>query len=68
MIIQLNPVFPVHTPKGKGYANFLIDRGIEMDNEWIVFMQTGEIWSFLNKDIRLDNNITYNRIGNVEMV
>ncbi|HJT86085.1 MAG TPA: hypothetical protein VJ697_16520 [Nitrososphaeraceae archaeon] len=64
----MNPVFPVHTPKGKGYANFLIDRGIEMDNEWIVFMQTGEIWSFLNKDIRLDNNITYNRIGNVEMV
>jgi hypothetical protein len=49
------------TPKGKGYANFLIDRGIEFDNEWIVFLENCEIWSFLNNQVRLESNYTYKR-------
>ncbi len=49
------------TPKGSGYANFLVDRGMEFDNEWVVFLESGEIWSFLNRDVRLEKNITFGR-------
>jgi hypothetical protein len=61
LILQLNPPIPMITPKGKGYANFLIDRGIEFDNEWIVFLENCEIWSFLNNQVRLESNYTYKR-------
>lgn len=60
-MLQLNPQIPMVTPKGRGYANFLIDRGMEFDNEWIVFLENGEIWSFLNSDVRLEKNYTYGR-------
>ena len=61
MILQLNPPVPMKTPKGFGYANFLIDRGMEFNNEWIVFLETGEIWSFQNNKVRLDTNYTFDR-------
>lgn len=61
MILQLEPPIPLKTPKGDGYANFLIDRGMEFNNEWIVFLDNGEIWSFMNQDIRLHTNYTYGR-------
>ncbi len=61
MIIQLNPAIRMNTPKGPGYANFLIDRGMDLDNEWIVFLDNTEIWSFLNDKVRVDKNYTYNR-------
>lgn len=60
-MLQLNPPIPMKTPKGSGYANFLVDRGMEYDNEWIVFLETGEIWSFLNNEVRLEKNYTYGR-------
>lgn len=63
MILQLDPAIPMSTPKGKGYANFLVDRGMEFDNEWIVFLDNGEIWSFLNPQVRLHKNYTFNRIS-----
>ena len=52
----------MNTPKGKGYANFLVDRGMEFNNEWIVFLESGEIWSFLNDKVRLESNYTYGRV------
>jgi len=62
MIIQLNPPLPLITPKGKGWAYFLIDYGQEHDLIWIVFQDsTSECWSWLNKDIKIQQNITYNR-------
>ena len=61
MMLQLDPPVPMKTPKGKGYANFLVDRGIEFDNEWVVFLENGEIWSFLNHEVRLEKNYTYGR-------
>ncbi len=64
MILQLNPPIPMQTPKGQGYAHFLVDRGLELDNEWIVFQDSGEIWSFLNREVRLEKNITYGRRDN----
>jgi hypothetical protein len=63
MLLQLNPPVPMKTPKGFGYANFLVDRGMEFNNEWVVFLDNGEIWSFQNKDVRLQRNYTYGRDG-----
>jgi len=62
MILQLNPIIPVSTPKGLGYAHFLIDYSEEMDLFWVVFLNdTGECWTFKNPDIRAQKNITLGR-------
>ncbi len=61
MILQLDPPIPMVTDKGSGYANFLIDRGMEFENEWVIFLDNGEIWSVLNSKVRLCKNITYGR-------
>jgi hypothetical protein len=62
MILQLNPALPVLTPKGKAYAHLVIDYSQEHDLYWVVFLQdNGECWTYSNKDIRLENNITLGR-------
>jgi hypothetical protein len=62
MIVQLNPPLPLITPRGKGIAHFLIDYGLEHDLLWVVFQNdTGECWTWLNKDIKATENITYHR-------
>ena len=38
MITQLNPPLPMETPKGGGWAHFLIDYGPESALLWVVFM------------------------------
>ena len=61
-MIQLNPQIPVLTPKGKGWAFFLIDRSQEHDLEWVVFLDDGGYcWTFQNSDIRLQKNLTFAR-------
>jgi hypothetical protein len=62
MIIQLNPALPVLTPKGEAYAHFLIDYGMEEHLLWVCFInETGECWTFRNKDIRIQKNYTLSR-------
>jgi hypothetical protein len=62
MIVQLDPPLPMTTPKGKGWAHFLLDYGQEHHLLWIVFIDTtGECWTFQNPDIRLQANITMGR-------
>jgi hypothetical protein len=63
MILQLNPIISLETPKGHGYANFLMDSGEEGDLYWIVFLDIGEIWTFKNSEVRLSKNITLGRNG-----
>jgi hypothetical protein len=61
-MIQLNPQIPVLTPKGKGWAFFLIDRSQEHDFEWVVFLDDGGYcWTFRNSDIRIQKNLTLDR-------
>lgn len=65
MILQLNPPLPVTTPKGKAVAHFLIDYGIEYNILWVCFQNdTGECWTWDNKDIRVQKNITIGRTNN----
>jgi hypothetical protein len=62
MIIQLSPPIPLNSPKGPCLAHFLIDYGIEMDNYWICFQDnTGECWTWRNRDILAQKNITQGR-------
>jgi hypothetical protein len=61
-MIQLNPPLPLETPKGKGYAHFLIDYSQEHHLMWVVFIdETGECWTFQNPEIRLQTNDTMGR-------
>jgi hypothetical protein len=61
-LLQLDPVIPVSTPKGNGMAHVLIDYGMEHDLIWVCFIdETGECWSFSNKFIRAQKNITIGR-------
>lgn len=65
MIVQLNPPIELETPKGKGYAWFVIDYGMENDLYWTVAIHdTGEIWTFNNKCVRAVKNITLERYKN----
>ncbi|NDD52508.1 hypothetical protein EBZ39_01280 [bacterium] len=62
MLMQLNPPLPVLTTRGPGVAHIVIDYGPEHDLVWVVFLHAnGQCWSFLNRDIRLGENITYSR-------
>lgn len=62
MILQLNPPLPLNTPKGKGWAHFLLDYSQEHDLLWVVFLnQGGECWTFPNSDIRMDTNFSLGR-------
>jgi hypothetical protein len=62
MIIQLNPTIPLTTPKGKAHAHFLIDYGQEHDLMWVCFQdETGECWTWSNKEIRMQENVSLGR-------
>ena len=63
MMLQLSPPLPVQTPKGKAWAHVLLDYGPEADLLWICFQdETGECWTWANKDIRLQENMSLNAI------
>ncbi len=62
-VTQLNPPIPLKTPKGNGLAHFVIDYGPEHNLLWTVFIdETGECWTFSNRDIRATDNLTMGRM------
>lgn len=62
MITRIEPPLEVFTPKGNGLAYFLVDYSYEMDLMWVVFLDSnGECWTYRNRDIRLQSNITHGR-------
>ena len=64
MIIEIEQMLWLQTPKGQGIAKFLIDRGPESDLEWVCFIhETKEIWTFSNWDVRVSDNITLGRVS-----
>lgn len=61
-IQQLNPPLWFTTPEGPALCHFMIDYGIDCDIVWVCFQQdTGECWSWNNKDVRIAPNLTVNR-------
>lgn len=61
--IQLHTPIDVITPKGKGKIHFYTDKGIEGDDLFLVIQDdSGEFWSWSNRDITAQQNITLGRI------
>jgi hypothetical protein len=64
VIVRIDPPLPLQTPKGKAMAHFLIDYGFEHDLYWVCFQdETGECWTWNNKNIKAQNNISAGRIN-----
>ena len=63
-MLQLSPTIPiVRDADGmKGYAFLVIDYSQEHDLLFTCAMDDGEIWTLSNRDIRIVNNVTLNRI------
>ena len=64
MLIQLNPPIPMtHVQKGDGYAIAMIDYSQEFDIMWVIAIDsTGEIWTAMNRNVRMQKNITLGRL------
>ncbi len=60
-MLQLNPPLEVDTPKGRGFAEVLIDYGLESDLYFVCVLNDGEIWTFKNSEIKATQNITAGR-------
>jgi hypothetical protein len=61
-LLQLNPPIPVITPKGKAWAHAMIDYSQEHHLVWVCFQDdTGECWSWQNRDVRIQANPTLGR-------
>ena len=52
----------VSTPKGKGVIWLVTDYGHETDTIYTVLLDSGEIWQFTHKDLKLRGNITFGRL------
>jgi hypothetical protein len=63
MMLQLNPTIPItrNIDNMKGYAIIVIDYSQEHDLLFTCAMDNGEIWTYSNKDIKIQNNISLNR-------
>ena len=48
----------------KGYAFLVIDYSQEHDILFVCAMDNGEIWTLNNKKIRVQDNVSLNRINN----
>lgn len=61
-MIQLDPPLPLETPKGEGWAHFVIDYGQESALLWVVFMDVdGACWTVPNPEVRMSGNWTMGR-------
>ena len=62
LITQLNPPLHLETPKGPGWAHFVIDYGPESTLMWVVFMDAdGACWTVANYEARMTWNWTLGR-------
>lgn len=60
MLTQLTTPIPLITPKGNAWAVAIIDYGPQWDLQWVTFIKdTGECWTFRNRDIRQEENYTF---------
>ena len=66
MITQLNPMIPIYrvSDNMEGYAFLVIDYSQEHNLLFTCAMDDGEIWTLNNLDIRMQNNISLNRLIN----
>lgn len=61
MIFEPSNRIDVTTPKGKGFIWLVTEYGTETSKVFTVIQDNGEIWEWLPKDIKVRQNITFNR-------
>ena len=62
-MLQLNPMLPVTTPKGKGFCFLIIDYSQEHHLHYVVIQDiNGEIWTWNNTQIRAQTSVTLQRL------
>jgi hypothetical protein len=63
-MLQLNPTIPIirMSDKMNGYAFMVIDYSQEHHLLFVCAMNNGEIWTLNNKDIRIQSNISLERL------
>jgi len=52
----------VLTPKGKELIWLVTEYGTETSKLFTVIQDNGEIWEWQNKDVKVLNNISFNRV------
>lgn len=52
----------VTTPKGKGIIWLVTDYGHETDTIYTVILDSGEMWQFTHKDLKVRDNLTFRRL------
>ncbi len=64
MMLQLNPTIPIlrMSDKMNGYALMVIDYSQEHHLLFVCAMDNGEIWTLNNKEIRIQSNISLERL------
>lgn len=60
-IFEPNNRIDVITPKGKGIIWLVTEYGHETDSMYTIIQESGEIWQWTHKDIRVSQNITFGR-------
>lgn len=68
MIYEPTNRVEVSTPNGDGIIWLVTDYGHETDTIYTVIInETGQMWQYTHKDIRVKPNITFKRYGNSSM-
>jgi hypothetical protein len=63
VIIQLDPMLPLDTPKGIGWAFAMIDYSQDHDTIYkVIITETGEIWDIPQPQVRGVKNFTMGRL------
>lgn len=63
MILELNNRVEVDTPKGKGFIWLVTEFGTETSKVFTVIQDNGQIWEWQPKDLKVKDNVTFNRIN-----
>lgn len=66
MIHEPHNRIDVWTPQGDGVIWLVTEYGHETDTMYTIILNNGEIWQFTHKDIRVKDNVTFNRVFNQE--
>ena len=67
MIFEPQNRVDVITPKGKGFIWLVTEFGTETSKLFTIIHENGEIWEWQPKDIKVLNNVTYNRENNFKI-
>jgi hypothetical protein len=60
-ILEISNRVDVMTPKGTGFIWLVTEYGTETSKVYTVIQNNGEIWEWQPNDIKVSDNITFNR-------